>query len=235
LGDPLGVLGAHLFDLAGDSGAGLLGFGLRLLRGGDLDLRRLVRDAGNLFPDQRLAGGCVLAGLFEFGLRLCFGLRPVAGMLLAQPPGLLGQPLARPRLDAPADLFEAILRDRLVAVGAGLSVEMEMRLDRGLGNPPVSLVALDEPPTHRRRYAFALGALFDEEIDLLLYHKLLLLLYQESQKDLGLRLTQISRPLLLPNRPTTIALCLLEAPLSFHREWHTRPSLEARAIRHGPT
>src|SRR5271170_6281465 len=41
------------------------------------------------------------------------------------------------------------------------------------------------------------------------------------------------------NRPTTMVVCpaspLPDAPLFFRREWRTRPSLEARATRHGPT
>ena len=110
--DRLGALRAKFLKLASQPRLFRLGDGPGLLRLCDPDLRRLVRAADSLLLDQRLADGCVFLRLFEFGLRLCFGLRPLTGMLLAQTPGLLGQALARPRLDVAADLFEVILGDR---------------------------------------------------------------------------------------------------------------------------
>jgi hypothetical protein len=74
----------------------------------------------------------ILLVLVEFGPGLGLGLHPLTGVLLTQTLGLLSKALARPSLDAAADLLKLVLGDVLVAVGTGLAAEMEMGLGRGV-------------------------------------------------------------------------------------------------------
>ena len=76
-----GVLHSHCAELLGEARTGLLGVSLCLLCLRDLKLRRLVGGAGRFFADTCLARGRILLRLFEVGLGLSVGLRPLAGML----------------------------------------------------------------------------------------------------------------------------------------------------------